>query len=224
MEYASTIRSIESCLPDFKISKLSCEDDLKQLDSVWKSVYGQEFGWIDESSEITLYEDCFHDHSSYLGASINGTYVGVMRIVSRSKKGLPVEKFTSLKDVIEPDNHNVIECQRLSVTRDCRSYRSVSAPFGVWPALMKVSLQYMLKYGYDTLIADCFTDTKTTPTKSLKKIGFRETGIIFRDTELEEASDSTVLVLGQQELLQNLYGCYSKFNNYILTQQNYLQF
>ncbi|HMS83425.1 MAG TPA: acyl-homoserine-lactone synthase [Nitrospira sp.] len=195
-------------------------DDIVELGNVWERVYGEELNWIDTRTDITLHNDIYHDSSTYLSAMVDSTHVGVMRIVRRSIHKLPVERFVSLDGILRDGNHGVIECQRLSVLKSFRRMRSRNAPYGVWPALMKASLQYMMKYKYEYLIADCFLNTSTTPIKALLNVGFKETGLVFRDTELGDPSDSTVLILESKDLLAKLYERRAPFYNYILTQDD----
>jgi len=201
---------------EFELMKVANDERLTSLDRLWKAVYRAELGWF-ASDEITLFGDEFHSSSIYLEATLARQPVGLLRLVRRETAGLPVERFADLCGLIPDRDARVIECQRLVVLDRYRSYKSPMAPFGIWPALMKATLQLCLRDSITHMIADCFLDTPTTPIKSLKRIGFKETGLAFTDTELNVASMSTVLTLDIRDMLRVLYQTGNDFAKYILS-------
>lgn len=210
--------------PSFSVTPACRAQELDEIDRLWRSVYAAELGWISRTSELSVFKDEFHQDAVYLTARLLGKAVGLMRILYRRERGLPAERFVSLDGLIREPGATVIECQRLIVAKEYRSYRSPAAPFGIWPALMKATMQYSLINSIGYMIADCFVDTDTTPIKSLMSIGFRQTGIVFTDTELANVSSSTILLLDVRDMVGICYRRYSAFSAYLLSHDPCLRF
>jgi N-acyl-L-homoserine lactone synthetase len=208
----------------FSVTPAYGAQDLNELDRLWRSVYSDELRWIRSTSEISVFDDEFHEDAVYFAARVLGQAVGLMRILYRRERGLPAERFVSLDGLIREPDATVIECQRLIVSKEFRPYRSPAAPFGIWPALMKATMQFSLINSVGYMIADCFLDTDTTPIKSLKSIGFRETGIVFTDTELADVSSSTILLLDVRDMVRICFRRYSPLNAYLVSHDTCLRF
>jgi hypothetical protein len=191
------------------------ESDLDNVDTLWREVYGQEYGWLPADSPA-LHKDWYHPHSAYLVAAVNGRAVGTMRLVADSPQQLPIEQFTSIEQLRDPGRRRLIECQRLMVLKEYRNTRQAGMPFGVFGALVKGCLHWCLRNGFSHIVADLFVNTATTPMAPLLAIGFEETGIEFVDTELDEPDLSVALLLDLGELFSRSFRSSSPFYRYLM--------
>lgn len=198
------------------ISYAKTHAELALVDNIWRRVYGQEFAWLKDDRPV-LYDDAYHPHSLYLLAHVDGVAAGVMRLVHNSPLGLPIEQFAPIDQITDGLNAGLIECQRLMVLPEFRKKRSRHLPFGIYMGLVKAALHYCLQTRIGYVIADCFTDTNTTPIESLKQIGFRETSLSFVDTELNEASESIALFLDIRDMMSNIYSAKNGLGGYLMT-------
>jgi hypothetical protein len=201
----------------FRVHLARTDRELQGVDALWRAVYGRERGWLSELTPGPLYRDEFHEHSSYIVAECNGQAIGTMRLVHDSPRGLPVDRFADLSAAKR--DRNVVECQRLMVLPEYRKSRNrVEMPFGVYPALIRATVQYCLRKGVTHVFADLFTSTDTTPMQSLECLGFKRVGSEFVDYDLKEPSKSVALVLdvpdavararrSKRALLVYLLGC-----------------
>jgi len=199
----------------FTIKPAISETDLDEVNEIWSQVYKEELRWLPENSKGRVFDDQYHPFSIYLVAYINHKPVGLIRIIHRREYGVPVEQFVNIDGLIEERNPSIIECQRLLILSKYRATRFHLAPFGIWPAFMKASLQYCLKNSVGYTLADCFINTPTTPIKALLHIGFKETGRNFVDTELSNISESTLLMLDNRDMLKFIYSSSLPFNKYL---------
>ena len=189
--------------------------DLAKVRTIWEQVYKEELGWLDEHN-IDPRNDIYHAASVYLLATNEtGEPVGVMRMVIDSECGLPVYNFVDISELRKSAQGALVECARLMVPVKYRDQKFSNYPHGIFAALVKAALHECLKEKNYNVLANCFLDTRTTPIKALKQMGFRDLNIRFRD-ELNEASDCTVLHLDIKDMLSIFYGTQSGFGNYIM--------
>ncbi len=187
-------------------------EELDGADRICEAIYGTELGWLSRGEEL-LTRDKYHPHARYLLAWAGGIPVGLMRIVADSSVGLPVESFIDVSDFKCP--HGSIECQRLMVLSQYRSFRCRHFPFGVFGALLKAAIQYCCSSDVRQILADLFLATKTTPLKRLCKLGFVETGLTFHDNELGVEGLSTVLVATPSILRDTIARSEGRFPRYL---------
>lgn len=140
----------------------------------------------------------------------------MMRLVHDSPIGLPIEQFVDVSDLKR--GRKVIECQRLMVLSEYRTYRDRVLPFGAFGALVKSTVHHCLEQQRDHIIADCFLNTPTTPIRQLKGIGFVETGRTFTDHELAESGESTALLLKMETLHQLIRAAETDYFRYLTPQ------
>jgi N-acyl amino acid synthase FeeM len=181
------------------VYKADTPEDLEALHRILCEVYAREFNWL--NTGVTRMErDSYHPHSTYLIARAGSKPIGMMRLVHDSPIGLPIEQFVDVSEIKR--GRTIIECQRLMVLSEYRTYRDSQLPFGAFGALVKATVYHTLVNRRDYIIADCFVDTPTTPVRQLKGIGFIETGKNFMDRELAESGASTALLLKMETLYQ----------------------
>lgn len=192
------------------------QSDFQQVEQLWRTVYGREFGWLAAGAGGHLHADRYHPHSVYLLARVGGSPVGTMRLVRDSEAGLPVEQFVGIDKIRGSGDPRLIECQRLMVLPDRRNQRIEGMPYGVLAALVKGCLHWCLDNAYSHVVADLFVSTPTTPRAPLLALGFVETGLEFVDTELAEAGRSVALQLRIGELFSRAYRGGSDFYRYLM--------
>ena len=212
-----SIRKEAEINKSFSIRFADSIESLEVANKIWSAVYKEELSWLPKNSKQTVYHDAYHEYSRYMLAYVDGKPAGLMRLVHNSDVGFPVNQFVATDDMIKEENASAIECQRLLVLPEYREARSSELPFGIWPAFMKATLQYCLRYSIGYMLADCFLYTPTTPIKSLLRIGFQKTGVEFMDTELADMGPSTVLVLDNRDMLKFIYSKQRPFNKYLAT-------
>lgn len=189
------------------------DQDLEAVDFLWNAVYGDECGWL-SPADGPRYLDRFHAYSTYLLARAEGRAVGTMRLVADSPEGLPIEQFASISDL--RGNSALIECQRLMILPEFRARRWQELPYGVLSALFKACLHWCVTNSMSHIVADVFTNTKTTPITPLMGLGFEETGKEFIDTELNEPDKSIALILKVGELFSRPFRTDSPFFRYLM--------
>lgn len=187
-------------------------EELEGVKSLSQSIYHTELGWMSREQAADL-DDEYDAQSFWFLALVDDTPTGAMRIVRDSQHGLPLERFAAMDRFSAA---RAIECQRLMVLPAYRHIQMPGAPFGIFSALTKVAFHYCLYHRIDQVFADVFLNTDTTPIKFLKRLGFTETGVIFRDFELKEASDSTALKLDLSYLVKRALTNRSPFFSYLL--------
>lgn len=190
--------------------------DFRNVDDVWRAVYGKELGWLPTDSG-TLQEDRYHPHSVYLIATVEDEIVGTMRLVRDSPDGLPVEQFVPIDKIRADPNRCIIECQRLMILAEHRNKRLPQMPFGILAALVKGCLHWCIRNGATHIVADLFVGTATTPLGPLLALGFTETGLEFVDTELHEPDRSIALLLDVGELFSRSFRSDNPFYRYLMT-------
>ena len=191
------------------------EADLAKVRAIWEEVYKEELGWLDEHNTDPR-NDRYHASSVYLLATdSDGEQVGVMRMVIDGEQGLPVENFIDIAAWRQAAQGALVECARLMVPARYRDQKFAAYPHGVFAALVKAALHHCLKEKNYNVLANCFVETRTTPIKALKQMGFRDLNIRFRD-ELKEASECTVLHLDIKDMLSIFYGQENGLGNYIM--------
>ncbi|GAB2830109.1 hypothetical protein GCM10022221_30980 [Actinocorallia aurea] len=188
--------------------------DLAAVDMLWNAVYGAEFGWLPPEGG-PRHKDRYDDHSTYLMARVENRVVGTMRLVTDSAAGLPVEQFADIAELRAP-GRRLIECQRLMILADHRNQRFAHLPYGVLGGLVKGCLHWCLRNGTTHILADLFTETKTTPIGPLRALGFTDTGKEFIDTELQQAGTSVALLLDTGELFSRPFRTTHPFYRYLM--------
>jgi hypothetical protein len=205
-----------TALRDFSVWVATSEEELAEVDGLWRDVYGRERHWLDPEQHGELYRDRYHAHSTYLVASADDRAIGTMRLVSNSDERLPVQQFMSPDALTR--RMRVIECQRLMVRADYRKRRDErTCPFGVFASLIKATLHHCLRNRVTHVVADLFTDTDTTPMGQLGALGFRQLGEPFVDFELSEKSTSVALMLEIADLLSAAFRHKEPFHRYLVT-------
>jgi N-acyl-L-homoserine lactone synthetase len=193
----------------------STDSDLNHIDSLWRAVYGDEYGWLSPEASA-LHKDQYHHNSVYLLCAAEGRPVGTMRLVQDSDQRLPIEQFASIDGLRANGSRRLIECQRLMILKEYRNRRLTGMPFGAFAALAKGCLHWCLRNGYSHIVADLFRSTATTPMAPLLALGFEETGIEFVDTELNEPDQSVALLLEVGELFSRPFRCNNQFYRYLM--------
>lgn len=199
--------------PELEVVVARSPWDAIDITAISRAVYVDECGWM-SSEESLQFRDRYTSVSFCLLVRVDSRPVGLMRIVRNSPLGLPVERFVDIRAHIEG---RAIECQRLMVVKNYRRMQMPAAPFGIFGALIKATFYYCLKEAIDTIIADVFVDTPTTPIRQLKRLGFRATNLLFRDTELADSSDSTVYSLHMGDLVKNIYAERNPLHDYLIS-------
>lgn len=205
---------------DAGVYKAISPSDFEQVNTLWRRVYGEEFGWLSPSDGVLL-KDRYDSHSTYLLAKIDGQVVGTMRLVTDSDEGLPVEQFVSIEDL--RGSRRLMECQRLMILPDYRNKRWPALPHGVLGGLVKGCLHWCLANGVSHILADLFMGTKTTPLKPLMALGFQETGKEFIDSELAESDKSIALILEVGELFSRSFRTTAPFYQYLMEPDDFVR-
>ena len=186
------------------------EKDVEGASALWKAVYEDEFGWL--SQDVEPRHDPFHLRSYYAVCWHQELPVGTLRIVTQADPGFYITE----KIGLEPLSNYLclgIEIQRLMVHRDFRDRRIHSAPFGVYGCLVKACFQYALATGMDWVLADCHKNVEIGPLKSMKTMGFRETGHSYCDSFNNE--ECIVLIIRTKEWIRDVVSRPSSFNTYL---------
>ncbi|MFI8221455.1 N-acyl amino acid synthase FeeM domain-containing protein [Streptomyces sp. NPDC085932] len=160
-------------------------------------VYKEELGWL-QSAEEGL-KDRYHGNSQYICAFDGFTPVGALRVVHDSAAGLPIEQFTDLRSLILG---KAVELQRFAVVPEWRVRRVDDAPFGVGTALYRAALRLCAAENVETMVADVFLNTATTPIPFLRSMGFEQQPILFQDTELAHEGESSVMLARVRDILK----------------------
>ncbi|NEP06372.1 MAG: GNAT family N-acetyltransferase [Okeania sp. SIO2G4] len=183
----------------------STSDELEQVNNLWHEVYVDELGWLPPQEESLLH-DSYHPHSVYLLARVDNKAVATMRLVFDSVAGLPLEQSFRLGP-IKKSTPRAIEAQRLMVSPVFRQLRKIKgAPFGLCLTMIKAGFHYCFIHQVSHIFVDAFVDTKTTPLKIFKVIGFEEIGCPFIDTKLLcSQSKSIAMVIDPVQLLSQGY-------------------
>jgi hypothetical protein len=188
------------------------EIDMLGVTSLWREVYATEFKWL--GSEADPLTDGFHERSTYYIAWHNEvTPVGTMRIVKAQDMGFHITDAVNVSR-LSSRQQKIVEVQRLMVAPRYRDKRFPGAPFGIYGCMVKACLHHAIANGVDTVLADCHRDLKISPLKSMKQMGFVETGDTYVDSM--NSLVCVVLAIETKAWLQNLYANRSPFNRYIL--------
>ncbi|MEU9607613.1 GNAT family N-acyltransferase [Streptomyces sp. NPDC048057] len=198
----------------FFLHVASTEADFEAVDMLWEAVYGEECGWL-PAANGPWHKDRYDDQSVYLLARAEGRVVGTMRLVVDGAGGLPIEQFVPVDD-LRDQQRRLIECQRLMILPDFRNRRYDAMPYGVLAALVKGCIHWCIVHNITHIVADLFTDTKTTPIGPLIALGFEETGKEFIDTELEGSGRSIALLLRVAELFSRPFRTSAPFYRYVM--------
>lgn len=179
---------------------------------LWRDVYGAEFGWLD--AQVDPRSDGFHERSTYYVSLIDGAYpVGTMRIVDALPSGFHITDAVEVA-MLSARQPKVVEVQRLMVRPEFRDKRLPGAPFGIYGCMVKACLHHAIAHGVDTILADCHRDIKISPLKSMKTMGFKETGETYIDSM--NGLVCTILTIDTKTWLRNIYGDQNAFNRYLL--------
>ncbi|GLH80066.1 MULTISPECIES: hypothetical protein [unclassified Bradyrhizobium] len=192
--------------------RVNSAKDLEAVTSLWRSVYGSEFGWLsDDANPVT---DGFHERSDYYVSWLNGLVpVGTMRIVRAQQMGFHITDAVDVRS-LSSRQPLVVEVQRLMVVGKFRDKRFAGAPFGIYGCMVKACLHHAVAYGVDTILADCHRDMAISPLKSMKQMGFRETGDTYVDSM--NGLVCVILTIDTKAWLQKIYTNQNPFNQYLL--------
>lgn len=188
------------------------EDDMVGVTSLWHDVYGAEFGWLTNQADPRT--DGFHHRSAYYVSLLNGIYpIGTMRIVSGQTLGFHITDAVEIREIAlrQP---KIIEIQRLMVREEYRDKRFPGAPFGVYGCMVKACLHHAIAHGIDTILADCHRDVVLSPLKSMKQMGFQDTGETYIDSM--NGLVCIILTIETKNWLRNIYCQKSKFYRHLL--------
>ncbi|MCF7548207.1 GNAT family N-acyltransferase [Pseudonocardia sp. WMMC193] len=213
------LRFRERCIATdspFRVGFARTEEELRDVDLLWRAVYGTECGWL-AADAPALIDDRYHPHSTYLLARVAGEPVGTMRVVADSPERLPVEQFVGIEKLRGDGDRRLVEVQRLMVLPQFRRRRYPEMPFGVLAALVKGCLHHCIQQGASHIVADLFLNTPTTPMRTLLSMGFTETGLEFVDTELNEPDRSVALLLQVGELFSRSFRSDAPFYRYLMS-------
>ncbi len=186
------------------------EQDVEAARELWDAVYAGEFGWL--SQDIDPSNDEYHPRSVYAVCRQDGHPVGTLRIVNQADPGF----YITQKLEEEPLTNYLckgVEIQRLMVRRDYRERKIQNAPFGIYGCLVKACFQYALATGMDWVLADCHKNIDIGPLKSMKTMGFRETGHSYRDNYNGE--ECIVLIIRTKEWVRDVVHRRTRFNEYL---------
>ncbi|GEO86473.1 MULTISPECIES: GNAT family N-acyltransferase [Alphaproteobacteria] len=188
------------------------EADMLGVTSLWRTVYGNEFGWL--SAQADPYNDGFHDRSTYYVAWLNDALpIGTMRIVKAHEMGFHITDAVDVR-TLSSRQPKVVEVQRLMVMPDFRDKRFPGAPFGVYGCMVKACLHHAIANGIDVVLADCHRDMTISPLKSMKQMGFIETGDTYVDSM--NGLVCVILTIDTKTWLRNIYTNQNNFNRYLL--------
>lgn len=198
---------------DSVVTRLANTDaDMIGVTSLWREVYGKEFGWLKDRADP--YTDGFHDRSTYYVAWLNGALpIGTMRIVKAHEPGFHITDAVDVR-ILSNRQPKVVEVQRLMVMPEFRDKRFPGAPFGVYGCMVKACLHHAIANGIDTVLADCHRDMMISPLKSMKQMGFTETGDTYVDSM--NGLICVILTIDTKAWLRNIYNNQNNFNRYLL--------
>lgn len=191
--------------------------DVEAASELWNAVYAREFGWLPKENDPS--SDEYHERSLYAVCRQEGVPVGTLRIVNQADPGFYITQKLGLEPLANYLCQGV-EIQRLMVLRDARDRRAPNAPFGVYGCLVKACFQYALGAGKDWVLADCHKNIAIGPLKSMKTMGFRETGHSYRDSFNGE--ECIVLIIRTKEWVRDVVCRRTHFNNYLFGIDPYL--
>ena len=201
-------------LTDSLETRLSRSDeDVQCARALWHQVYCQEFGWLPPDADPLA--DPYHARSVYAVSRIAGkTAIGTMRIVHLADPGFYISAKLGTGPLADHLTKG-FEVQRLMVLKDFRDRRFPGAPFGVYGAMVKICLQHAMATASDWVLADCHRNTEIGPLKSMKGMGFKETGHTYRDDMNGE--ECVVLIIRTKDWIAGIMNHPGRFNQYLLT-------
>lgn len=192
--------------------------DVAAAGELWNTVYVDEFGWL--SADNKPGSDGFHNRAIYAVCRQDEVPVGTLRIVHQADPGFYITDKLGM-DPITRHIRQGVEIQRLMVRRDYRERRSSGAPFGVYGCLVKACFHYAMAAGMDWVLADCHSNVDIGPLKSMKTMGFRETGHTYRDSFNGE--ECVVLLIETRDWVRDVVRRRSRFNEYLFGHDPYLK-
>ncbi len=188
------------------------DDDLLAVRALWRCVYGGEFGWLGADADPRT--DGYHERSTYYLSYANTMLpAATMRIVDAQRPGFHITDAVHL-DGISCLRPKIVEVQRLMVHADFRDRRLPGAPFGIYGCMIKACLQHALKHEVDLILADCHRDMTISPLKSLKSMGFRDTGKTYVDSM--NGLVCVILTMETRRWLRNIFGDPTPFSRYLI--------
>jgi len=186
--------------------------DVSDAKALWQDVYCGEFGWLGVGSDPRA--DKYHQRSLYAVCRVNGGLpVGTLRIVHEDDPGFYITEKLGTAPISRYLSKG-IEVQRLMVRKEFRDRRLPEAPFGIYGVLVKVCLYHALAVGAEWVLADCHRDIDIGPLKSMKAMGFEETGHSYRDSINDE--ECIVLIIETKQWISNTLRNRSRFNKYLV--------
>lgn len=207
------MESREGMPADSVVTRIAETDlDMAGVTSLWRDVYGAEFGWLDNGADPRM--DGFHHRSTYYVSWLNDAFpIGTMRIVGAQQPGFHITDAVDVRE-LSLRQPKVVEVQRLMVRPEYRDKRFSGAPFGVYGCMVKACLHHAISHGVDAILADCHRDMAVSPLKSMKQMGFRETGDTYVDSM--NGLVCVILTIDTKTWLRNIYNEQNKFNRYLL--------
>jgi len=189
------------------------DDDAKlsEVAMLWQKVYVDEFGWLDNADPGG---DAYHDRSHYYLAKYSGRPVGTVRIVRSRYADLHITESTNVP-FLDDRSTKIAEVQRLMVAPEYRNIKLPGAPFGVYGCMVKATFYHALMHDLDIVIADCHKRAKVSPYKSMRKMGFVDTGASYVDPMNSE--DCYILAIMVRDRVKGMLSGKGGFFEYVTT-------
>jgi hypothetical protein len=204
-----TVEPHSDCL-ETRLSRAS--EEVECARALWRTVYSEEFGWLPSNADPLA--DPYHSRSLYAVSRLaDGTPIGTMRIVQLAEPGFFISDKLGMNPLVGHVTKG-FEVQRLMVLKNFRDRRFPGAPFGVYGAMVKTCLWHAMATASDWVLADCHRNTEIGPLKSMKGMGFRETGQTYVDEKNGE--ECVVLIIRTKDWIASTMNNRGRFNQYLL--------
>lgn len=186
--------------PLAQVRRASNERDLAIINSLWRSVYENELGWI--ASSLTPTSDCINhvDADYYLATDDRGTGVGTLRILFGPHELLPTFQLAQITLKGTRSDPRFAEFGRLMVVPEWRKRRPHGYPFGIFAGLLQHAIRRCLERDTYFVITNVqCRGYALSLVNSLRLAGFRETGATFPDELCPDNPPCTALILNIHE-------------------------
>ena len=169
----------------------------REVVSLWRSVYRDELGWVDEVDEQLICDGHHHD-CTYLLATLNGQPIGTSRIVFPLDGLLPLN---GLREVpLVEANGAKAEVTRLMVLKSHRGHRSTGTKSSVFHQLMGEAISWCDRHQVRYLLMDVrVREAPFSLVQRLQEYGFTPLGNEYPDGLGENFPNCTTLVLDRQQ-------------------------
>ena len=188
------------------------ESKLSEVAILWRRIYADELGWLDDNVDPS--GDAYHDRSHYYLAKYSEQPVGTVRIVHSQCADLHITESTNIP-FLDDRVTKTAEVQRLMVDPEFRNTKLPGAPFGVYGCMVKASFYHVLLHDLDIVITDCHKSAKVSPYKSMRRMGFVDTGSSYTDPMNNE--ECYILAITVKDWVKNMLSRKGKFFEYVIT-------